>query len=123
MELVLIGIVSGIITGMGMGGGSILILLLTTFLSINQHIAQATNLIFFIPTSISAIYVYFKNGNIDSKVGLKLLYTTIFGAIFGAYLTKYIDSSNLRKYFGIFLFIFTIIDIVIVIKNKVKKGG
>ena len=55
MKLILIGIISGIVTGMGMGGGSILILILTAFMSVNQHTAQATNLIFFIPTSISAI--------------------------------------------------------------------
>ena len=59
MKLILIGIISGIVTGMGMGGGSILILILTAFMGVNQHTAQATNLIFFIPTSISAIYVYF----------------------------------------------------------------
>lgn len=127
MKLVLIGIISGIVTGLGMGGGSILILILTAFMSVNQHTAQATNLIFFIPTSISAIYVYFKNKNVDTKIGLKLLYTVIIGAGMGAYLTKYIDSSSLKKYFGIFLAIIAIIDIVQTIKNrineKLKKGG
>ena len=38
-----------------MGGGTILILILTLFGNVEQHIAQATNLIFFIPTSIAAI--------------------------------------------------------------------
>ena len=47
----LIGLVSGIVTGTGMGGGTILILLLTLIIGTNQHEAQATNLIFFIPTS------------------------------------------------------------------------
>ena len=46
----LIGLVSGIVTGTGMGGGTILILLLTLIIGTNQHEAQATNLIFFIPT-------------------------------------------------------------------------
>ena len=67
MKLILIGIISGIVTGMGMGGGSILILILTAFMGVNQHTAQDTNLIFFIPTSISAIYVYFKNKNVDTR--------------------------------------------------------
>ena len=53
----LIGVVSGVFSGVGMGGGTILIFLLTTFAGIEQHIAQATNLIYFIPTAISAIIV------------------------------------------------------------------
>ena len=48
MVEVLIGIISGIVSGTGMGGGTILIFLLTFFMGIEQHIAQATNLIFFI---------------------------------------------------------------------------
>lgn len=69
MEKILIGIASGIVSGTGMGGGTILIFLLTFILGMEQHIAQATNLIFFIPTSIVAILVNFKNKNIDVKTG------------------------------------------------------
>ena len=47
---ILIGLISGIVTGIGMGGGTILILLLSVIWNYEQHIAQATNLIFFIPT-------------------------------------------------------------------------
>ena len=43
---ILIGLISGIVTGIGMGGGTILIFLLTTFIGLEQHIAQATNLIY-----------------------------------------------------------------------------
>lgn len=121
MKLILIGIISGIVTGLGMGGGSILILFLTMFMNIAQHAAQAANLIFFIPTSISAIYVYIKNKKVDSKIGLKLLYTVIIGSIIGSYLTKFIDSSSLRKYFGIFVLIVGIIEFIITIKNYIKE--
>ena len=68
MVEVLIGIISGTISGTGMGGGTILIFLLTVLCGIEQHIAQATNLIFFIPTSIVAIIVNIKNKNIDLKL-------------------------------------------------------
>ena len=47
MKEIIIGIVSGIVSGTGMGGGTILIFLLTFMCGIEQHIAQATNLIFF----------------------------------------------------------------------------
>ena len=61
MAEVLIGIIAGIVSGTGMGGGTILIFLLTVLMSLDQHVAQATNLIFFIPTSIVAIMVNLKN--------------------------------------------------------------
>ena len=57
MGEILIGIVSGIVSGAGMGGGTILIFLLSFVMGVEQHIAQATNLIFFIPTSIVAIKI------------------------------------------------------------------
>lgn len=66
----LIGLVSGIVTGTGMGGGTILILLLTLIIGTNQHEAQATNLIFFIPTSISAIIINLKQKIIDLKLSI-----------------------------------------------------
>ena len=42
---IIIGIISGFVSGMGMGGGTILILCLSTFMGIEQHIAQATKLV------------------------------------------------------------------------------
>ena len=64
---VFIGAFSGIFSGIGMGGGTILIFLLTTFAQLEQHIAQATNLIYFVPTAISAVFVNYRNKNIDIK--------------------------------------------------------
>ena len=49
---ILSGVISGIISGTGMGGGTILIFLLTFMCGVEQHIAQATNLIFFIPSLV-----------------------------------------------------------------------
>ena len=65
---ILIGIVSGIITGTGMGGGTILIALLTLIRGLDQHVAQATNLVFFVPTSIVAIIMNIKNKNVELKI-------------------------------------------------------
>ncbi|MFQ7075788.1 MAG: TSUP family transporter [Clostridia bacterium] len=67
---ILIGMISGIVSGTGMGGGTILIFLLTFMMGIEQHVSQATNLIFFIPTSIVAIIINIKNKNIDLKLAI-----------------------------------------------------
>ncbi len=123
MKIILIGILSGIVTGLGMGGGSILILILTTFLNTEQHTAQAANLIFFIPTAITAIIVHFKNKNVDKQVGKKLLYSSMVGSAVGAYLTSFVKAQNLRKYFGIFLLVVGILEIIDTIKKIYKSKG
>ena len=74
---ILIGVVSGIVSGTGMGGGTILILLLSIFIGLDQHVAQATNLVFFIPTAIAAILLSLKNKKIDLKLGLNIIITIL----------------------------------------------
>jgi hypothetical protein len=120
MVEVLIGIISGTISGTGMGGGTILIFLLTVLCGLEQHIAQATNLIFFIPTSIVAIIVNIKNKNIDLKLATIISIFGILGAIIGANLSVHTDVKMLRKYFGIFLAIIALHEIYTIIKENKK---
>ncbi len=123
MAEILVGIISGIVSGTGMGGGTILIFLLTFVLGIEQHYAQATNLIFFIPTSIVAIIVNIKNKNINLKLGTYIAIFGILGAIIGANLAIYADVQVLRKYFGIFLCFIIIYEIYSIIKEyKISKN-
>ena len=124
MTEVLIGIISGIVSGTGMGGGTILIFLLTFLCNIEQHVAQATNLIFFIPTSIIAIIINIKNKNIDLRLGILISIYGILGAILGANIAIHTDVRVLRKYFGIFLLIIAIHEIYSIIKMyKKSKNG
>lgn len=108
---IIIGIISGIISGIGMGGGTILIFLLGIIAGLEHHTAQASNLFFFIPTSISAIIVNIKNKNIDFKLTQIICVFGIIGAIIGAKLSVHTDVKNLKKYFGIFLLIIAIHEI------------
>jgi hypothetical protein len=100
---VLIGIISGIVSGSGQGGGTILILCLSLFYGIDQHKAQATNLIFFVPTAISAIIVSIKEKNIRWNIVLPVVIPGIVGALIGAYLSGKTDVKILKKCFGYFL--------------------
>ncbi len=121
MGEIIIGIISGIISGTGMGGGTILIFLLTFVFQIEQHVAQATNLIFFIPTSLIAIIVNIKNKNVDLKLGTLISIYGILGAIVGANISINTQVENLRKYFGIFLIIISIHEIYSIIKQYKKE--
>lgn len=118
---ILFGIISGIVTGLGMGGGTILILLLTLFNNFEQHIAQATNLVFFIPTSLAAIVTNLKNKNVDIKVTKVVSVFGIIGAIIGSAISNNISSNNLKKYFAIFLLIIAIYEIYRLYKEYKNK--
>ena len=117
---VLTGIVSGIVSGTGMGGGTILIFLLTFVMGVEQRVAQATNLIFFIPTSLIAIIVNLKNKNLDIKTGIIISVFGIFGAIVGANLAIHMDVNILKKCFGVFLALIAVNEIYSITK-KYKK--
>ena len=117
MSSILIGIFSGVFSGIGMGGGTILIFLLTTFIGLEQHIAQATNLIYFIPTAISAIVVNFKNKNIDTKLAIFVSIGGALGAIIGSNISVNIDVLKLKKLFGIFLVVIVIHEIYTLFKE------
>ena len=100
---ILIGVVSGIITAIGLGGGTVLILLLTFGLGISQHVAQATNLLFFIPTAFTAVILNLKEKNIELNVGINLIFLGIIGAALGSICANHVDVGNLRRFFGCFL--------------------
>lgn len=119
---ILIGLISGIITGIGMGGGTILILLLTLFLNYNQRTAQATNLIFFVPTSVTSIIINIKEKNINMKVAIILTISGVVGAVIGAIISNKLEVNNLRKIFAIFLIIIAIHEIYNLYKQYIKRN-
>ena len=117
-----IGVLAGIVSGTGMGGGTILIFLLTFMLGIEQHVAQATNLIFFIPTAIVPIIVNLKNKNINIKLAILISVFGILGAIIGANISVHIDVQILKRCFGIFLAMITIHEIYSIFKLYAKSN-
>lgn len=122
MKEIVIGLLSGIVSGTGMGGGTVLILLLTMILGIEQHIAQATNLIFFIPTSIVAIITNWKHKLVDTKMAIVISICGIIGAVFGAIISNKTDVRDLRRFFGIFLAIIAIFEIFSYFRRYIFKS-
>lgn len=118
MIAIIIGIISGIFTGLGMGGGTILIVFLTYFLNIDQKVAQATNLIFFFFSAISVCMANTKYKQIKYKIAIPIALVGIIGAIIGAQVTTMIETNILRKMFGAFLIIIAMCEIYKVIKEK-----
>ena len=117
----LTGVISGIVSGMGMGGGTILITILVCFLGIDQKVAQAVNLVFFIPTSIVATIVNIKNKEINWKLAVPISILGAIGAFIGAFIATKIEVGNLRKMFAIFLIFIAIFETYSWYKKYVKK--
>lgn len=99
------GFLSGIISGMGIGGGTILIPALTMFLNVNQHVAQGVNLLYFIPTAAIALFIHKKNNVLKLRLSVPIILFGIIGAALGAWIALNLDASLLRRLFGIFLFL------------------
>lgn len=118
--IVVIGFASGIISGMGIGGGTILIPALIFLLHLNQHQAQGVNLIYFIPTAIVALITHTKNKNVLWKTTKPLAILGLAGAAAGSFLAVSMDADLLRKIFGGFLFFMGLSE---VFKKKTKKEG
>jgi len=100
--LLLFGFLSGILGGMGMGGGTLLIPLLT-FLDIPQTTIQAINLISFLPMAIVALGLHFKNGLVKTKNVLWIILPAIIFASLGAFLTRFVQPKILKYFFGALL--------------------
>ncbi|MCL2373002.1 MAG: sulfite exporter TauE/SafE family protein [Defluviitaleaceae bacterium] len=97
------GLAAGVVSGMGIGGGAILIPVLTLFLGMGQQEAQHINLLYFIPTAIFALRIHKKNNKIEKKGLLPLILWGMLGATCGALIAVKIDANWLRKAFAIFL--------------------
>lgn len=126
--LILAGIISGILGGMGMGGGTILIPLLTIFFKVPQSIAQSVNLVAFIPMSIVVTIINVKGKMIEKKGLLKMIIPAIFTAILASLLVGKTKNEILQKSYGIFLivaglFFITLTTIGIIKKKKENKDN
>lgn len=121
---VLAGIISGVFGGLGMGGGTLLIPILTIFLNFDQKLSQGINLLSFLVMALFSMFIHYKNGFIVTK---HIAYIIISGMIFsvvGAFCMTILPSKVLKIVFGVFLCVLAIIEIVKVFKkdkNKEKK--
>ena len=101
---ILTGIIAGSVSGLGMGGGTILILMLSNFLGLEQHIAQASNLIFFIPTAITATIINFKQKLIDVKFSIFIILGGLIGVIIGEMEQYYSHEDILECFYYLYQF-------------------
>ena len=115
---IIVGLVSGVLGGMGLGGGTVLIPALTIFLKVNQLGAQALNLISFLPMAIISLIFHFKNKLVEVKGIWFIIIPAVIFAVLGAWLSSIVSSKWLGKAFGIFLVLLSIIQFI---SPKIKR--
>ena len=94
---------AGIISAWGVGGGTLLLLVMTLFLGVDQQTAQGINLLFFLPTAASALLCHARNGYLDKPTLKAAIPPAVLAAAAGAWLATAIDVELLRRPFGIYL--------------------
>ena len=100
---IIAGIVGGIVAGMGMGGGTLTIPILTIFLKYEQLRAQGINLIAFLPMSVVALIIHVKNHLVDFKNTWLLALVGCLFSLGGALIANNISNVILKKLFALFL--------------------
>ena len=120
LTLVIIGLLSGILGSMGLGGGTVLIPLLS-FVGISQKNAQLINIFSFVVMAFFILYFNIKSGLIKLFPALALSSIGLVTSIILSLFVREIDNNVLKIIFGIFLLVVGIVELVgFIIKNKSK---
>ena len=97
------GLGASVISAWGVGGGTLLLLVMTLFLGVDQRTAQGINLLFFLPTAISALICHGKNGYLDKPTLKAAIPVALATALLGAFAATAVDVELLRRPFGVYL--------------------
>ena len=118
--LILFGFLAGVVGGMGMGGGTVLVPLLS-FVDLPQKTIQAINLVSFLPMCSVALIFHAKNKLVETKNVLWLIVPAIIFAVVGALVADVASNEILRLCFAVFLIAVGIWQLVLSIKFIVKQ--
>ena len=107
LTLFLCGAAGGLLGGMGMGGGTALIPLLTLF-GVDQAAAQGINLLSFLPMAALALSIHAKNGLVKRDGLLFFVLPALLFSVPGALLATCLPSAALERAFGAFLIVLSL---------------
>lgn len=99
----LCGLGASVVSAWGVGGGTLLLLVMTLFLGVDQRTAQGINLLFFLPTAASALICHARGGYLDKPTLKAAVPIAVAAALIGAWVSNAVDVEILRKPFGVYL--------------------
>lgn len=107
----IVGALTGVLSGFGVGGGTLLVLYLTLFTETAQRTAQGINLLYFLPTAGAALVGHIKNRMVEKRAfwwaGGCGVVTTALSAIF----IGKIPTDLLKRGFGVFLIVIGVMEL------------
>lgn len=109
---VLAGAVTGVLSGFGVGGGTLLLIYMTAFAGLPQTLAQGINLLYFLPTAATALPSHIKNGYVDWSVAVPAILAGLAASALAAWAATGLDTAVLHRCFGVFLLYVGITELV-----------
>lgn len=99
------GLLTGVLSGLGVGGGTLLMVYMITFAGIDQMTARGINLLYFIPASGGSLYFHIKNRFVDFRAAIPAIICGLLSTALSAYAATLLDEELLRRLFGLFLIV------------------
>ena len=99
----LVGAATGVLSGFGVGGGTLLLVYMTTLAGLDQHLAQGINLLYFLPAGLTALPAHLKNGYVEKGLLFPAISAGLLCAALASWAATALDVDLLRKLFGGFL--------------------
>lgn len=118
--LILFGFLSGVIGGMGMGGGTLLVPLLS-FLDLEQKTVQAINLVSFVPMCCIALGFHAHNKLIKPAKVLWIIVPAVLAAVGGAFCAAKADNKVLRLCFAVFLISIGVWQLIVAVRFEIDR--
>ena len=98
--ILILGTLLGFLSGIGIGGGSLLILWLTIVLDFPQAAARGINLLFFIPSALAACFFRWRQGSLDIRTVFPAILSGCIAAGIFSWVGTILDTQMLKKLFG-----------------------
>ncbi len=95
-----ISIMLGFLSGLGTGGGSLLILWLTLVVGMEPANARAINLLFFIPSALVSCWFRWRQGTLEFRKIFPAIAAGCIAALLGSWISFSLDTHILKKLFG-----------------------
>ena len=106
-----VGFGTGIVSDFGIGGGTLLLLVMTLFLGVEGPVARCINLLYFLPAGLMALPAHVKNGYIEKPVLLPAIGAGLVCAALAAWAATAMEVGLLRKFFGAFLIVVGLMEL------------
>lgn len=119
----LAGMATGVLSGWGIGGGSLLVIYMTVVAGLEQTQAQGINLLYFLPVSVTALCSHIKNGMVEKSAVLPAVIAGVPVTILTALISTSIDTAVMKKVFGCFVIIVGLSELFRRDKNRTDKAS